>query len=234
MLSEERTPVALLAMPDSSYTIVNAFVIDGGSDTTAEARAKYKEYYPGRTARRMTHLGMMAGICLKKSDTDQKTPIIYASAYAESKSLETFIDSFPEASPLHFQCSIHPSAVEQALIPSKQAINSFYPVTSDFNLAGQAIETAHLAQSDSTIVVGGEERGTWLNQHKLASNDSFAFCLQLARGREGVGTIQFIPEESTLSGPPVDLIQLAKAIKSRENLKIPSFATNSWIHLNWE
>lgn len=231
---EERTRVASLAMIDISYNITQAHFVDGGNDTVVEARSKYKEFYPGRAARRMTHLGMMVGICLNDLDTVPETPIIYASAFAESKSLETFIGSFPEASPLHFQCSIHPSAVEQALIPRKKAVNNFYPITSNHNLAGQALETSFLTQSNTVIIVGGEEHGTWLSEHKLASDQAFAFSLQIEKSTRGIGKIRFEETNEINKNETISLSEFALAIKNRTAIKVPSFAFNGWIHITWE
>lgn len=221
-------------MHEQSYKIVKANFVDGSSDTTAEARARFKEYYPGRSARRMTHLGMMIGVSLHNFDTNTNTPIIYASEFAESKSLETFIDSFPEASPLHFQCSIHPSGVEQVLIPKKQEINNFYPITSNCNLAGQAIETAFLSQSPNAIISGGEEHGTWLSDYDLASKRNFACSLQLATTGDSIGTITLVKGRSPEANDAIDFYQLAEAVKNRANIKIPSFALDTWIHIVWE
>ena len=221
-------------MLNQRYIIEDAHAIEGGNDLVAEARAKYKETYPSRVARRMTHIGMMTGLCLKPLSYDQNTPIVYASVFGESQSLEAFIDSFPGASPLHFQRSIHPSAIEQTLIANKQPINRFYPITSDFNLAGQAIESPLISDSDRSILVGGDERATWLCEHELASHTSFACSLLVKKTGEGIGSITIGDELPENCESECTLSQLARAIQEHSALQIPSYSFNRWIHVSWE
>lgn len=220
-------------MLNTRYIIESALAVDGGDDLAAEARKRHKETYPGRTARRMTHLGILTGLCINQLDIRQTTPVIYASGYAESESLEAFIDSFPDASPLHFQRSIHPSAVEQSFIANKQAINTFYPITSDFNLAGQALENALIHDAEQVAVVGGEERGTWLCQHDLASNQSFACSLLIKQNGPGIGILELEDDLPNGTEADVDLNQLFLSIKNRTSIRIPSFLIGRWIRITW-
>jgi hypothetical protein len=208
--------------------------IDGGEDLANEARARYKEEFPGRSARRMTHLGMLVGCCLQKINFDRGIPVIYASAFAESESLEKFIDSFPEASPALFQSSIHPSAVEQALIPGKQALDRFYPITCSDNLAGKALENCFLLSEEQVVLVGGEERGTWLVPFGLASGESFAFCLKLSRTVKGLGKI-FINRDKPVDGSAgISLPEFAQALRDRKEIELPSFALDAWLKVAWQ
>jgi len=212
-------------------------VVEGGEDLVAEARAKYKSvFFPGRSARRMTHLGMLVSLCLRKMVIGAEVPVFYASGFGESESLEKFIDSFPTASPALFQTSIHPSAVEQALIPQKQALQRFYPITGDTNLAGQALENCFLLGGTESALLGGEERGTWLSEHELASNSSFAFGLQLSRGGEGAhGCISIDRSGSPprIVGTEGSLPEFFRAIQRREAIRVPSFALDAWIRVDW-
>ena len=220
-------------MNKSSYSIEAVEYINGGNDRAVDAREKYKNDFPGRTARRMTHLGIMVSLCLQKMNVERGTPIVYASAFAESSSLEKFIDSFPEASPALFQSSIHPSAVEQALIPGKKAIDRFYPITSDTDLGGKALETCFLMGEENMIMVGGEERGTWLCEYGLASKESFAFSLKLRRGTGGIGSVSIDPLALTTCDHSPDFSSFARAIERRESIRVPSFALGSWIRIDW-
>lgn len=221
-------------MSDRSLIIRSVHYVDGGDDDAKAARATHKGVIPSGSARRMTHLGMLVGVCLQKLDLQERTPIIYASAFAESASLEAFIDSFPQASPMLFQTSIHPSAVEQALIPRRQAVRRFYPITSDFNLAGKALENATILADDDLTLVAGEERGGWLCPHGLASDTSFAVALSLTRSGEGIGRIRLEPAEDLGNANGVGLPALFAAARDRSPLTLPSYALSSWIHLEWK
>ncbi len=221
-------------MIKEEYIIQSVEYIDGGDDSVVEARAKYKGEFPGRSARRMTHLGMMIGLCLQKMDIRTDVPLIYASTYAESASFEKFIDSFPQASPALFQSSIHPSAVEQALIPGKQSIDRFYPITSNTNLAGRALENCFLLGEDTVILAGGEERGTWLCEHGMASDESFAYALELKRKGDGVGKITLDRSEPLDSEKSVSCPSFAKMISDRRSVRVPSIVLGVWIQIDWE
>lgn len=221
-------------MIEESFSIQAIVHLDGADDLAADARARYKDRYPGRSARRMTHLGMMMGICIDKMDVQQRVPVIYASAFGESESLEKFIDSFPQASPALFQSSIHPSAVEQALIPDKRAIDRFYPITSSTNLLGQALEKCFILGEDDMVVVGGEERGTWLTEFQLASGESFAFGIRLCRGDEGIGRISLDRSEPPSLDESLPFAQSVQSLGERKSIRVPSFALDAWMRIDWE
>ena len=64
----------------------------------------------------MTVLGMLVGAALGDLRPGAEDAVVYATAFGESRALEAYLDSFPEASPTQFQTSIHPSGVQQALV----------------------------------------------------------------------------------------------------------------------
>lgn len=220
-------------MTERSLIIKSVYTADGGEDDAAAARARRKESFPGRSARRMTHLGMLADLCLRDLASDAEMPLIYASAFAESASLEAFIESFPHASPMLFQTSIHPSAVEQSMILRKRPVNRFYPITSNDNLAGKALECALTAEASTVALVGGEERGGWLCPFELASAVSFAFAFELADRGEGLGRVAFESGHVRETEPGVDLEALYGAARDRTAIAIPSFGLGGWIRVKW-
>lgn len=223
-------------MGELVFTIKAIATLDGGEDAAVEARGRYKEFYPGRTSRRMTHLGLMVGVCLQRLEAGRGAPIVYASAFGESESLERFIDSFPQASPALFQSSIHPSAVEQALIPNKRAVDRFYPITSDRYLLGKALENCVLLGEDEVVLLGGEERGSWLVPFALASDCSFAFGLSLQRGEVagGLGSISIERGANVQDAEDLPFGELARALGERRPICVPSFAMDSWIRIDWK
>jgi len=222
-------------MIEDCYSITAVHCLKGGDGLVADARGQYKADFPGRSARRMTHLGMMVSLCLRELGVSRNVPVVYASAFAESESLEKFIDSFPAASPALFQTSIHPSAVEQALIPTQTAVDRFYPVSSDVNLAGKALENCIVLSEDEAILVGGEERGTWLCEHGMASERSFAFGLRLARGEAtgALGRLQLRVDGAAARCPSVDLPTFARALIRRESICLPSDGLGASLQVEW-
>ncbi len=156
-----------------------------GEEDVAATRERLKEKFPRGATRRMTQLGLLAGSVLEPLGVCADDTLVYASEFAESRTLEAYLDSFPAASPTLFQTSIHPSGVQQLLVARQQAVREFFPLTGHRRLVAHALQTACLAESARTIVCGGEERGTWLRELGAASQRSFAFAFALSRDPSG-------------------------------------------------
>jgi hypothetical protein len=158
-----------------------------GEDLAA-TRERLKDRFPRGATRRMTQLGLLVGAALEDLAPQPDDALVYASAYAETRALEGFegyLDSFPAASPTLFQTSIHPSAVQQALISRQLQVGEFFPLTGRAHLATHAVQAALLAAAPRVLICGGEERGTWLLEKKAASDRTFAFALSLTSQRNG-------------------------------------------------
>ncbi|MFA6959891.1 MAG: hypothetical protein WC205_03960 [Opitutaceae bacterium] len=153
---------------------------DPGLEESATTRERLKTRFPRNATRRMTQLGLLVGAALEPLAPVETDTLVYASGYAESRALEDYLDSFPSASPTLFQTSIHPSAVQQALIIRQQSIRQFFPLTGGDYLPAQALQVALLADTPRAILCGGEERGTWLLAQNAASDRTFAFALALS------------------------------------------------------
>lgn len=153
---------------------------DAGLETPSATRERLKDRFPKNATRRMTQLGLLVGAALEPLHPQTGDAIIYASAYAETRALEGYLDSFPSPSPTLFQTSIHPSAVQQSLITHRQPVRQFLPLTGGSRLPAQALLAAFLAGTPRVIVCGGEERGTWLLEHGRASDRTFAFAFTLS------------------------------------------------------
>ena len=149
---------------------------DAGTETAAATRERLKGHFPPGSTRRMTTLGMLVGRSLAQLGPTPSDTIVYASAYAESCALESFLDSFPTPSPTLFQTSIHPSAVQQLMIGRQEPVLEFNPMSGGRLLAFHALRTAFLAPTARVLLCGGEEKGTWLLSHGLASDRTFAFA----------------------------------------------------------
>lgn len=153
---------------------------DAGTEDAAATRERLKAAFPPGAARRMTQLGMLMGNLLNDLAPAEGDTLIYATQYAESRTLETYLESFPSASPIGFQTSIHPGAVQQGLIRRAQPIGEFFPMAGSGALIGQALLAAFLAPATRTLLCAGEERGTWLASIDGASERAFASVLSLS------------------------------------------------------
>ena len=161
------------------------YLEDADHEDLAATRDRLRDCYPKGATRRMTQLGLLVGATLTPLDPAQDDTLVYASGYAETRALEGFLDSFPEASPTLFQTSIHPSAVQQILIGRQQPVHAFFPLTGSDRLVEQAITTALLAPTPRVILCGGEERGSWMLAQGVASDRTFAFACAFSASSEG-------------------------------------------------
>jgi hypothetical protein len=154
-------------------------------ETAASARVRLADKFPRTSLRRMTHLGLLLGSTLEGAPLGPDDALVYATTYAETRALEEFLVSFPAASPLLFQTSIHPGGVQQVLIGRQQPIARLWPLAGRARLVEEALLTALLEPAPNVAIVGGEERGTWMLDHHMAAERSFAFATILTREASG-------------------------------------------------
>lgn len=171
--------------------------LPAAEETVADARVRLADRFPRTALRRMTHLGLLLGSALDGAPLGPEDALVYASTFAETHSLENFLLSFPSASPLLFQASIHPGGVQQVLIGRQQPIARLWPLAGRARLVEHALLTALLEPAARVALAGGEERGTWMLEHGMASPKSFAFAALLTRDSTGaVGRMGFAPDSS--------------------------------------
>lgn len=181
-------------------------IADPGPEEPGATRARLKEAFPAGAARRMTQLGMLVGSLLEALGPRPDDAVVYASRFGESRALEAYLESFPNASPTLFQTSIHPSGVQQGLIARQRATAEVFPVAGSPAQVAQALLAAMLAPAPRALFCGGEERATWLTEHRAASARTFAFALALGPASAGdtVGRVALAPcgdtGELTLEG----------------------------------
>ena len=156
-----------------------------------------------RAARRMSTLGKLLWAVLRDQPVDPATTIIYGTTYTEANALESYLDSFPYASPTAFQTSIHPGGLEQALILDKRAAGPIFPLAGGKDLFARMLVTAFSCGAPEVLVCGGEEMGNWLADFGLAAPRSFAFSMRLGSepDNRGLGSIQWDPQPG---GPASD------------------------------
>lgn len=190
-------------------------VADAGGEDPAATRERLKDCFPRGATRRMTQLGLMIGAALEATGVGPDDALVYASAYAETRALEGYLDSFPAASPTLFQTSIHPSAVQQALISRQHPVNEFFPLTGRAHLVAQAVRTALLSPAPRVVLCGGEERGTWLLDRGVASDRTFAFALALTRDPAGAQATLGLSAAADESTGSFKLAEFFDALRTR-------------------
>lgn len=196
--------------------------------------------FPPNSARRMTRLGLMLGEVMRDFPIAPEDAVVYATTYAETIATERYLASFPAASPLLFQTSIHPSAIEQVLINRTCPVRELTPLAGQRHLAAQAAVTALLTPGPRVLLAGGEEVGTWLREVSAASNVGYAFALDLVES--GAGAIGELcwheksdADAAAADGDPGDssgLDRLCAAVQDRRDLRLPVPAGGE-IHLRW-
>ncbi|MEO5960499.1 MAG: hypothetical protein ABIZ49_05295 [Opitutaceae bacterium] len=206
---------------------------DVGEEDLAATRERLKERFPRGATRRMTQLGLLVGAALDELAPRSDDAIVYASAFAESRALEGFLESFPSASPTLFQTSIHPSAVQQALINRQHPVGEFFPLTGRAHLVGHALQAALLSPAPRVLVCGGEERGTWLLAHRAASDRTFAFALALSAEPNGaLARVTLTPAPDTVSAVEFTMPEFFAALSARGELDFVG-ASGLRISLTW-
>jgi hypothetical protein len=204
---------------------------DPGFEEPAATRDRLRSLYPRGAARRMTQLGMLLGSAFDGIDPGGEDAIVYASSYAENRALEEYLASFPSVSPTLFQTSIHPSAVQQAMIGRRQAVGQFFPLTGRAQLVAHAVQTALLVPGRRVVLCGGEERGTWSRAHDIASDRSFAFAVALSSEPAGsLGTLGL--ESSEAPDGALSLPDFFAALRDRRSL-LHAAAPGLTLSLTW-
>jgi hypothetical protein len=79
------------------------------------------------------------------------------------------------------------------MIGRRHPVRDFLPMCGGDLLCFHALRACALSPAPRVLLCGGEERGSWLLDHGLASGRTFAFALALSRDGEGVGTLRLVP-----------------------------------------
>jgi hypothetical protein len=186
----------------------------------AQERAALSQHLPKAAIRRFSDSGLEVSALLHELAPGTDEPLIYVSTFAESRSLEEFIDGFPVPSPARFQRSIHPGAVQQACVVDAAPIRTFIPIAGQDGISIVAVRAALTLGAPSAILAGAEECGTWSVAIHAGSETGFAFALRLERapsaGTESLGTLSWASEGA--AGTDASLSALHAAIAARTPL----------------
>jgi hypothetical protein len=181
-------------------------------------RSELSGHLPKLAVRKFSDSGLQMASVLRELGTSEDEPVISASTFAESRSLEEFIDSFPAPSPARFQRSVHPSAVQQARVVVNAPLRTYIPIAGQEGIAIVAVRTALSLGEGVMHLVGGEECGTWSVGIKAGSGTGFAFGLKLepvGTKSDTLGTISWTPDASGNASSDASLLTLHRAICGR-------------------
>ena len=209
-------------------------------EVPAERLRAWAGNFPANAVRRMTRLGLMLGAALRDFSVGEDDAVVYATTFGETVAIARYLESFPAASPLHFQTSIHPSAIEQVLINRACPVRELTPLAGQPDLSAQAALTALLTPGGRVLLTGGEEIGSWMRQYDAASAVGFAFALELGaenppatppagavgemswHGAAGAAAAAGPGPGEAASGVTGDLHALFTAVESRQPLRCAS------------
>lgn len=188
--------------------------------------------FPASSMRRTSSLGLVMADLWRGHQAAPHDSIIYASVYSETRALEDFLRGFPRPGPVHFQTSIHPAGVQQALVPRQLPVASFFPLVAGPHAAAQALGLALLQPSETSWVAAAEERGTWLLEANAASDETWALLLQLGSAETpGLGTVTWDTEAPTTNDPST-LNDLRHAVQNRLPRSFPH-PSGGCVTLHW-
>lgn len=207
--------------------------VEASHEDLAATRERVRDRFPRGATRRMTQLGLLVSSTLDTLTPTVEDTVIYASAYGETCALEGYLESFPTPSPTLFQTSIHPSAVQQAMIGRQCPIGEFLPLTGRRHLAGSALLAALIAPAPRVLLCAGEEKGTWLLERGIASDRSFALAVDLRRDPQGalarIG-VTSVPDDQPMSD--FELGSLFDALRERRDCGLVA-APGLRVGLSW-
>lgn len=173
------------------YIRSTAVFLHGASDAADAALEARRDELPRAIARRMSAMGLAFDLVLRDDPPAEDDLLVLASEYGMSRTLEDYLDSFPNPSPLAFQNSIHPAGAEQVLVPDRRRVREFLPLAGERDLLiPAAIRAIRLAPAPVARLLLGEELATGLTRSGLASARTWAARLTLTRKPEGaLGTL---------------------------------------------
>lgn len=221
------TPPCSFAMVERYLHFVRVEWPDPSEDA-ATARVRLAEKFARPALRRMTHVGLLVGSALHELALSPEHAVVYATTFAETRALEEYLGSFPSASPLLFQSSIHPGGLQQVLIGRQQPIGRLWPLAGRARLVEHALQSVLLETAERVVLTGGEERGTWMLEHDMAAARPFAFATEFRRESAGaLARVRFTPARDAREDAGPTLECFARALADRTALAWES-AGGSW------
>ncbi|MBC2594378.1 hypothetical protein H5P28_08925 [Ruficoccus amylovorans] len=184
--------------------ITRLAVAEPGRELDPERRKALRKNFGPLAARRMSDLSLLIGEVTDGLEAGADDEWIYASRFGGTQSLERYLASFPAPSPLHFQNSIHPGALDLVSVARRQSSALFSPLCGLETLVADALLAALIAPPETPVhLVGGDEYEHWCTAHSWGGEETFAFYLRLdsAAQEQVLGEVIFTPGEELANAP---------------------------------
>jgi hypothetical protein len=203
----------------------------------AQLRAELSAHLPKLCIRRFSESGLQMARVLHELALGTDTPLVAVSSYAETRSLEEFIDGFPTPSPARFQRSVQPSCVQQTRVVDNAPLRTFIPLAGQDGVIVAAVRTALTLDTPSTCLAGVEESGTWSVPIETGSPFGFAFGLIVEREPSDpesvLGTLRWEPVAGAPDSGPDTVPSFHEALRERKPLVL-SHPDMGRIELSWK
>ena len=129
--------------------------------------------------------------------------------------------------------SIHPSAIQQVFVSAKIPVGEFVPLTGDRHLIASMLNTAFRSVTNRVVLVGGEEQGTWLLEHGLASPEAWAWSFELSPIRQGAAGVVRKDTNSDEPADPVGHALFFSNLTERRPMTVPNPGGGSF-SISWQ
>lgn len=200
-------------------------------------RNELAAHLPRGAKRKFSENGLQISHILQELDAQTEEPIVSVSTFAESRSLEEFIDSFPTPSPARFQRSVHPSAVQQARVTFDNSIRTYIPIAGKDGITIVAVRTALTQNHPILNLVGGEECGTWSVDIKAGSRIGFAFGLKIeskpSADKAPIATIRWTDAYDPTASEDTSLLTFYRALRDQSDY-IATHPDMGTISIEWK
>ena len=96
------------------------------------------------------------------------------------------------------------------------------------------LNTAFCSATDRVVLVGGEERGTWLLERDLASPEAWAWSFELNAVRDGAtGVVRMEADTDTATDDPIDHLLFFRNLAERQPMMVANRGGGSF-SISWQ
>ncbi|WP_309400999.1 hypothetical protein [Cerasicoccus maritimus] len=163
-------------------TVISAYA--PVQEISDEQRKALRQNFKPLAARRLTSLPLLIGELTKNTAPEPADEWLFASEFGGAVSLDKYLGSFPNPSPLHFQNSIHPGPLDLINVIRRLPARQLTPMIGGENLLGNALLAALISPADTVHLVIGEEYSAWASEQSLGSDFTFGAYLKLSQKAE--------------------------------------------------
>lgn len=209
-------------------TVISAFApVQEFSD---EQRKALRQNFKPLAARRLTSLPLLLGELTKNAAAEPDDEWIFASEFGGSISLNNYLSSFPNPSPLHFQNSIQPGPLDLVNVARQLPARQLTPLIGGDHLLGDALLAALISPAETVHLTGGEEFTAWAAEHSLGAGATYGYYLKLSCQAEGA--IAELTHEPNTDAPALPAPEAATLLANQQPLTT-GLPSGGAIRLQW-